>query len=166
MLEMILSCWGNIKEQNDGKGHNSKLSKGASQINLLQQVLYTSRFVKILLMKGHLRNLIVFIFIQGRVWHLPHFLISRKVSKSFFCLIIWWRWLNIISIDEFLKGWGSFPSFKSNYPPGMRRRSDVSFWSHLSWDVADHIETSSRRRYWRVNETDLFGTLLRRLTGT
>ena len=34
-----------------------------------------------------------------------------------------------------------------NVPPGMRRRSDVSFWSHLGWDVADHIETSSRRRY-------------------
>ena len=32
-------------------------------------------------------------------------------------------------------------------PPSMRRRSDVSFWSHLGWDVADHIETSSRRRY-------------------
>ena len=48
----------------------------------------------------------------------------------------------------------------------MRRRSDVSFWSHLSWDVADHIETSSRRRYWHVNEADLFGTLLQHLTGT
>ena len=51
-------------------------------------------------------------------------------------------------------------------PPGMRRRSDVSFWSHLGWDVTDHIETSSRRRYWYVNESDLFGTLSRRLTGT
>ena len=52
------------------------------------------------------------------------------------------------------------------YPPGMRRRSDVSFWSHLGWDVADHIETSSRRRYWYVNERNLFRTLLRPLTGT
>ena len=51
-------------------------------------------------------------------------------------------------------------------PPGMRRRSDVSFWSHLSWDVADNIETSSRRRHWYVNETDLFGTLSQRLTST
>ena len=34
-------------------------------------------------MKGNLRNRIVFIFIQGRLWHLPHFLISRKVSKLF-----------------------------------------------------------------------------------
>ena len=51
-----------------------------------------------------------------------------------------------------------------NYPPGMRRRSDVSFWSHLDWDVADRIETSSRRRYWYFNVTDLFGTLSRRLT--
>ena len=32
-------------------------------------------------------------------------------------------------------------------PPGMRRRSDVSFRSHLGWNVADHIETSSRRCY-------------------
>ena len=37
--------------------------------------------------------------------------------------------------------------FKSFIPPGMRRRSDVSFRSHLGWDVADHIETSSRRCY-------------------
>ena len=54
----------------------------------------------------------------------------------------------------------------TNNPPAMRRRSDVSFWSHLGWDVADHIETSSWRRYWYVNELDLFGTLSRRLTGT
>ena len=33
------------------------------------------------------------------------------------------------------------------YPPSMRRRSDVSFWSQLGWDVADDIETSSRRRF-------------------
>ena len=52
------------------------------------------------------------------------------------------------------------------FPPGMRRRSDVSFWSHLGWDVADHIETSSRRHYWYVNEMDLFGTLSRRVTDT
>ena len=48
----------------------------------------------------------------------------------------------------------------------MGRRSDVSFLSHLGWDVANHIETSSRRRYWYVNESDIFGTLSRRLTGT
>ena len=48
----------------------------------------------------------------------------------------------------------------------MRGRSDVSFWSHLSRDIADNIETSSRRGFWYVNETDLFGTLLQRLTGT
>ena len=48
----------------------------------------------------------------------------------------------------------------------MQRRSDISFWSHLGWDVADRIGMSSRRRYWYVNETDLFGTLSRRLTGT
>ena len=33
------------------------------------------------------------------------------------------------------------------FPPGMRRRSDVSLWYHLGWDVADHIETSSRHCY-------------------
>ena len=44
-------------------------------------------------------------------------------------------------------------------PPDMRRRSNVSFWSHLGWDVPDHVATSSRRHYWYVNETDLFGTL-------
>ena len=59
-----------------------------------------------------------------------------------------------------------FYTFVTNNPPGMRRRSDVSFWSHLSWDVEDHIAMLSRPRYWYVNETDLFGTLLQRLTGT
>ena len=48
----------------------------------------------------------------------------------------------------------------------MRRCSDVSFWSHFGWDIVDHIETSSQRRYWYVNDTDLFGTLSRRLIGT
>ena len=48
----------------------------------------------------------------------------------------------------------------------MRRCSDVSFSSHFGWDIVDHIETSSQRRYWYVNETDLFGTLSRRLIGT
>ena len=47
---------------------------------------------------------------------------------------------------------------KSNYPPGMRRRSDVSFRSHIGWDVTDHTETSSQRRNRYVNETDLFET--------
>ena len=48
--------------------------------------------------------------------------------------------------DFFSLNW--FHSFAAkNNPPGMRRRSNVSFWSHLGWDVADHIETSSRRRY-------------------
>ena len=54
----------------------------------------------------------------------------------------------------------------SSHPAGMQRRSDVSFWSHLGSDVADHIETSSRRRYWYVNESGFFGTLSWRLTGT
>ena len=41
-------------------------------------------------------------------------------------------------------------------PPGMRRRSDISFRSHIGRDAADHAETSSRRRRWYMNETDLF----------
>ena len=51
-------------------------------------------------------------------------------------------------------------------PPGMRRRSDVSFRSHIGRDVADHAETSSQRLNWYVNETDLFETSLRRLIST
>ena len=45
-------------------------------------------------------------------------------------------------------------------PPGMRRRSDVSFRSHIGRDVVDHAETSSQRRDWYVNEKDLFETSL------
>ena len=44
-------------------------------------------------------------------------------------------------------------------PPGMRRRSDVSVKSHIGRDIANHAETSSRRRNRYVNET----TYLRRL---
>ena len=32
---------------------------------------------------------------------------------------------------------------KRLYPPGMRRRSNVSFKSYIGRDVADHAETSS-----------------------
>ena len=32
---------------------------------------------------------------------------------------------------------------KRHYPPGMRRRSNVSFMSYIGRDVADHAETSS-----------------------
>ena len=32
---------------------------------------------------------------------------------------------------------------ESNVPPGRRRRSDVSFRSHIGPDIADHAETSS-----------------------
>ena len=48
----------------------------------------------------------------------------------------------------------------------MRRRSDVSIRSHVGRDVADHAETSSRRRNRHVNETDLFEMPLQRLIGT
>ena len=54
----------------------------------------------------------------------------------------------------------------SSIPPDMRRRSDVSLRSHIGRDVADHAESSSQRRNWYVNETDLLETSLRRLTGT
>ena len=48
----------------------------------------------------------------------------------------------------------------------MRRRSDVSFRSHIGWGVADHDETSSQRRNWHVIGTDLFETSLQHLIGT
>ena len=48
----------------------------------------------------------------------------------------------------------------------MRRRSDASVRSHIRRGVADHAETSLRRRNRYVNETDLFETSLRRLIGT
>ena len=53
-----------------------------------------------------------------------------------------------------------------NNPPSRRRRSDISFRSHIGRDVEDHAETSSRRCNWYVNETDLFETSLRRLIDT
>ena len=54
----------------------------------------------------------------------------------------------------------------TKYPPAMRRRSNVSFRSHIARDVVDHAETSSWRRNWYVDEADLFVTSLRRLIGT
>ena len=51
------------------------------------------------------------------------------------------------------------------YPPNMRRRSNVSVRYHISQNVANHAETSSRRLFRYVNETDLFETSLR-LIGT
>ena len=42
----------------------------------------------------------------------------------------------------------------------MRRRSNVSFRSHIGRDVADYGETSSRRRDCCVNETDLIENVL------
>ena len=52
-----------------------------------------------------------------------------------------------------------FETNKSNInPPGMRRRSDVSFRSNIGRDVADHAEMSSKRHSCYVNETDLFET--------
>ena len=60
----------------------------------------------------------------------------------------------------------SFLLYPQINPPGMRRRSDVLFRSHIGRDIADHAKTSSRRRNWYVNERDLFETSLLRLTGT
>ena len=45
----------------------------------------------------------------------------------------------------------------------MWRCSNVSFSYHKSQDIADHAETSSRRRNLCINEMDLFQTLLQRL---
>ena len=44
-------------------------------------------------------------------------------------------------------------------PTSMQHRSDVSFSFHIGRDIADHAQTSSRRRNWYVNEM----TYLRRL---
>ena len=55
---------------------------------------------------------------------------------------------------------------EEDYYEPMQRRSNVSFRSHIGRDVADHAKASSRRLNWYVNETDLFETSLRRLTGT
>ena len=51
-------------------------------------------------------------------------------------------------------------------PQGMRCRRDVSFRSHIGRDVADHAGSSSWRRNWYVNETNLFETSFWRLIGT
>ena len=62
------------------------------------------------------------------------------------------------------------------YQSGMRRCSDVSFLSHLSWDVTDNNEMLSRNvnfwdgsfwdvvttSHWYLNKTDQFDTSLRR----
>ena len=48
----------------------------------------------------------------------------------------------------------------------MRRRIDFSVRSHIGRDVPYQTETSSRRRNWYVNETDLFEMPLQRLIGT
>ena len=58
------------------------------------------------------------------------------------------------------------PVYYTGFPSGMRRRSEASVRSHTGRDVADHAETSSRRRTRYVNETDLFESSLRRLIGT
>ena len=55
---------------------------------------------------------------------------------------------------------------KRHYPPGMRRRSNVSFRYYIGRDVADHAETSSRHCNWYVNDTDLIETCLPRLIDT
>ena len=52
----------------------------------------------------------------------------------------------------------SLPWFSIDFPPGMQRRSYVPVRSHIDREVANHAETSSRRREWYVNETDLLET--------
>ena len=48
----------------------------------------------------------------------------------------------------------------------MKSRRDVAFRSYIGPDVADHANTSSRRRNWYVNETDVFEPSLRRVIGS
>ena len=43
---------------------------------------------------------------------------------------------NILKFNQYMK------SNKMPYPPGIRRRSDVSVRSHINREFADHIETS------------------------
>ena len=51
-------------------------------------------------------------------------------------------------------------------PSGNQCRCNISIRSHIGRDVADHAETSSRRRNRYLNETNLFETSLRSLIGT
>ena len=57
---------------------------------------------------------------------------------------------------------GPLPTFSLPFPLGLRRRSDVSFRSHMGRDVADNAETSQLVREW----AELFETSFRRLIGT
>ena len=96
----------------------------------------------------------------NRKWHKKQRVQSKKscpAQKFFYVLFSVTQYLFLLSFS-----W----SPDNITPPGMRRRSDVSFRSHIGWDVSDHAKTSSRRRNWYVNETDLFETSLQRLTGT
>ena len=61
---------------------------------------------------------------------------------------------------------GTHMHIKQPSPPGMQRRSDVSVRSRIGWDIADQAEMSSQRCNRYVNETDLFETSMRHLTGT
>ena len=83
--------------------------------------------------------------------------------------ILWIDTLKFVSIISQVEGSRnilklSCKSLAFTSPAGMRRRSDVSFRSHTSWDVIDHAGTSSWLPNSYVNETDLFETSLRRLT--
>ena len=89
---------------------------------------------------------------------------SGKVKLS----ILWINTLKFVSIISQVEGSRnilklSCKSLAFTSPAGMRRRSDVSFRSHTSWDVIDHAGTSSWLPNSYVNETDLFETSLRRL---
>ena len=92
--------------------------------------------------------------------------LGKKMVDLWKCLLkSLFSWLIVSKLKNYHKLNFSI-SDSTDYPPGMRRRSDVSFRSHIGWYVADHVKTSSRCRNWYVNETDLFETSLRRLTVT
>ena len=75
-----------------------------------------------------------------------------------YCLYI----LDLLLLFSFLS---NLENHYRTKPDGMRRRSDVSNRPHIGWDVADQAEMSSRLLNRHVNETDLFETSLRYLTG-
>ena len=92
------------------------------------------------------------------------FFLRFPAAKRSYCVVI---------VDEAFVPDSMVPFKGKNYkitpnndPPSMPSRSNVSVRFHIDRDVADYVETSSRRRNRYVNETDLFETSLGRLIGT
>ena len=92
---------------------------------------------------------------NNQLWKKKMMQLTDKENKSYEKRKVWYICKNGFSI-----------ALNKNYQKVTHPACDVVATSHFCWDVADHIETSSRRRYWYVNKSDLFGTLSRRLTVT